>query len=282
MSARGRIGAALGLIVLGLAPRPSTAQDFGGPAPAGPPPGPAGFIERGLPPVTRALTLEVAHVSLSGVPDLTTRAASLGGAFRGVAAGVGLSQTGDAAFGWSAGALVVGAAGPSAAAAFRALIRRDRSAAARLESPDRGLGGEVGAGAWLLAARMARVWASAPQLWLHGAAPPLPRGLEIGVRIEGSAAAAWLARESPPPGWRTAGDHVGGVGLEVGPARIWLEARDRPLRGTLGASAAVAILRVAAAIESHPVLGETARLSLAIGAQGSGPVAGASPDGSTP
>ena len=45
--------------------------------------------------------------------------------------------------------------------------------------------------------------------------------------------------------------------------RIWLEAKDRPLRGALGLSARARNIIAAAAVESHPVLGETVKLAIA-------------------
>jgi len=244
-------------------PARALAQDFAGPAPAGPPAGPAGFLESGLPPAPGAAFLELTQVALTGTPELTTRALALGGTWRGVGAAAGYAQTGDAALGWDALALACGAARVSAAVALRALARRDRSEAARVASPDRGVGGEIGGGAWVRCGAAVRVWASAPQLWTRGAAPPLARALVIGVRIGNPIAAAWLAREAAPAGWRIAGDHVGGLSLGAGAVSLWLEARDRPLRGALGAGASLGFVRVTAAVESHPVLGETARLAIA-------------------
>ena len=255
----------------------ASAQDFAGPEPAGPPAGPAGLLERGLAPVPGSASLEFAHISLTGTPELITRSLAVGGNFRGVAGAAGLSQTGDVALGWEALALACGAAGSDGAVAVRALVRRDRSAESRLARPDRGLGGELGGGAWLRCGRALRLWASAPQLWRHGAAPPLARALELGARFERPHVAAWLAREAAPAGWRIAGDHVGGVAIDAGPALLWLEARDRPLRGGLGAAARIGILRVAAVVESHPVLGETARLSLALGRGSGGSATAVSP-----
>lgn len=268
--------AALSCVALALAAR-AGAQDFAGPTPIGPPAGPAGFLERGLAPVRGSASLEFAHISLTGTPELTTRSLAVGAAFRGVAGAMGLSQTGDDVLGWEALALACGAARSDAAVALRALVRRDRSAEARLAPPDRGVGGEIGGGAWLRCGRALRVWASAPQLWRHGAAPPLARALELGARIGTPHLAAWLAREAAPAGWRIAGDHVGGVAIDAGPALLWLEARDRPLRGALGAAAQIGVVRVAAAVESHPVLGETARLSLAFGRGSGGSATAVSP-----
>ena len=57
----------------------------------------------------------------------------------------------------------------------------------------------------------------------------------------------------------------GGVSTTSGPLALWLIARDRPLRGGLGVAARARALRVAVQVESHPVLRETTRLSIALG-----------------
>jgi hypothetical protein len=62
-----------------------------------------------------------------------------------------------------------------------------------------------------------------------------------------------------------AGEHRAGVAFAAGSAAVWLEARDRPLRGAAGVRLVAGPLGLAAGIESHPVLGEVARVSLAIG-----------------
>jgi hypothetical protein len=61
-----------------------------------------------------------------------------------------------------------------------------------------------------------------------------------------------------------AAQHEGGLALTAGPLTVWLEARDQPTRGTLGLAARARFVTVAGAVESHPVLGETVRLSLVL------------------
>jgi hypothetical protein len=104
---------------------------------------------------------------------------------------------------------------------------------------------------------------------MKGAAPPLNRGLETGIRLAGDGISAWLARRAA--GGREA-RHRGGVALEFGTvASAWIEARDDPLRTGYGIEARSRLVAVAFALETHPVLGETARLSLAIGGAPGGP-----------
>jgi len=50
--------------------------------------------------------------------------------------------------------------------------------------------------------------------------------------------------------------------MPLGTVDVWLEARDHPARGGFGVAATKHALRLAASVESHPVLGETLRLSL--------------------
>jgi hypothetical protein len=121
-------------------------------------------------------------------------------------------------------------------------------------------GVEAGAGAWVEAADGVRVWASAPQIWTGGMAPPLARPLELGVRV-GDENAAWLRLVAPRAG--DDGERALGVSLYVAPLQAWAEVRDAPLRGSIGISAAISALRVDVRVDAHPVLGETTRLALA-------------------
>jgi hypothetical protein len=59
-------------------------------------------------------------------------------------------------------------------------------------------------------------------------------------------------------------DHGAGAALRSGSLVAWGAVRDRPLRGGLGLVASARRLFVAAAVESHPELGETVRLSLGL------------------
>mgnify|MGYP001143178705 CR=1 FL=1 len=140
------------------------------------------------------------------------------------------------------------------------------AAALRLEAR---AGAEVGWGAWLEAAPGLTLWASVPQAWAVGVAPPLDRPLEIGARYGPAAPdgaggpTLWLARSAPSRGGSP--DHDAGVSLAAGPLLVWCSARDRPLRGGVGVTAAARGLRLAAGVESHPDLGETVRVTLGLG-----------------
>ena len=61
------------------------------------------------------------------------------------------------------------------------------------------------------------------------------------------------------------GEYAIGLAAAAGPMVVWLVARDQPPRGGVGLSAATHAVRVAAEVEGHPVLGETARMSLGLG-----------------
>jgi hypothetical protein len=124
-----------------------------------------------------------------------------------------------------------------------------------------GVGVEAGAGAWVAIGEL-ELWADAPQLWTRGAAPPLSKPLEIGARVELDGVIAWWSRRAP----RRLGpsERWVGVGFNAHSWSAWLEARDRPLRGGAALSARVGHLVTAFGVESHPVLGETVRLSVGI------------------
>jgi hypothetical protein len=176
-------------------------------------------------------------------------------------AALGFSQTGEPELGWTALGIGFGAASGRAAAGFRACARRDRDAPWSVERAfTPGAGVEAGAGAWLMATDDVRVWASAPQVWMGGAPPPLSRPLELGVRA-GAESAVWVRLVAPRAG--DDGERALGLSLVVAPLVAWAEVRDAPLRGSVGLSAAIAALRVGARVDAHPVLGETVRLSLA-------------------
>jgi hypothetical protein len=60
------------------------------------------------------------------------------------------------------------------------------------------------------------------------------------------------------------GEHEAGVALGGGLLAFWCAARDRPLRASLGVSAGFGGIRSSAALDSHPVLAETSRLTLSL------------------
>ncbi len=255
------------MLVLALASA-AHPQDFDAPAPGVAPAAarsPLALIDAGWPSPRGGLALACATTSWHAVPGLTTRAVALGGGWRALRAGAGLSQTGDAELGWNAAGAALGVASARGGAALRGVARRDRMPGERLTRLGAGVGLEAGAGAWLATAGGATLWASAPQVWRAGESPPLPRPLIVGVSMVAGPAQVWLAREAPVSRDPGGGTSVGGLVLAAGPASVWAEARDAPLRATLGLAARARGVGVAASVESHPVLGETARLSLMLG-----------------
>jgi hypothetical protein len=238
------------------------AQDFAAPAPPAATSSAAAFLEDGLPPARGAASFEALATSWYGLPDLATRAVALGGGWRAARAAAGFSQTGDPELGWSAAGLGLGLAGPEAGGGLRAVVRRDRLP--RSGGALDGAGLEVGGAAWVRAGAGLTVQASAPQLWERGREAPLGRGCEIGATGAMDDLAFRLARVSPRGG-AGAARHEAALGLAAGGLRVWLAARDQPLRGALGLAARAGPIAVAAAVESHPVLGETVRISLALG-----------------
>jgi hypothetical protein len=254
------------LTLLAVLAAPAAAQDFTAPAPAWPPLPACALLESGLPAATAAPVLEGAVTRWHGLAALTTRAASAACGWRAVRAGLGLSQTGEPDVGWTALALAVGAAGRGGGGSLRALARRDRTSPFGFDGRGAALGVEIGGGAWIEAAAGVHVWASAAQMWTRGAAPPLARPIEIGGAMDLGGVVLWLSRAAVaghPRGGR--GEHAAGLATDTWPLGVWLVARDQPPRGGLGVAVRARGLRVAAEIESHPVLGETARMSLGLG-----------------
>ncbi|HTK32393.1 MAG TPA: hypothetical protein VL332_10585 [Candidatus Saccharimonadaceae bacterium] len=247
-----------------LAPA-ARAQDFAGPAPAGPAESPATFLERALPPAAPAATLAALAVRWDGVDELVTRGLAAGIGWGPARGAIGVSQTGDWELGWTGVAGAAGAAFANGACGLRFAARRDREADAAPLELGPTLGVETGFAAWIAPAPDFVGWASAPAVWRRGAAPPLERALELGVRWRSGDAAAWLAHRAPPRGIDDSGERVGGLSLVFGATRVWLEARDRPLRGSLGIEARVHGVALGCEVDSHPVLEETARLGVTLG-----------------
>jgi len=245
-------------LAAGLRFSPAAAQDFAAPAAAGPGPSALVFLERGLPPVEGGVRADAEATRWFGLDELVTRGLAAGGSFRSLRGALGISQTGEAELGWNSAGLAVGVARPSGGAAMRLVARADRaSSAARA-------GAEAGGGAWIEAGSGITVWALAPQLETWGIAPPLRRSLELGAAIEAGGVRAWLTRAAPVPPAADAA-HAAGLGLGEGPWWLWIEARDRPLRALLGVGARAGPLSLGSAVESHPVLGETLRLTAGLG-----------------
>ena len=251
----------LRLLLVFLLAHVARAQDFAGAAPGAFIDDPSAQLERALPSAAISFAAGVSQARWWGLPELETRAASASGGWRAWRASVGLSQTGEPELGWTAFGVAFGAASERAGAGLRACARRDRDAPWSVARAfGTGAGAEAGAGAWLVPAEGLRLWASAPQIWTSGAAPPLARPLELGARY-GDRSTLWARLVSPRAG--DDGERAVGLSLALPPLETWAEVRDGPLRGSVGLVASVASLRVGFRVDAHPVLGETARVSLA-------------------
>jgi hypothetical protein len=255
-----RAAAAAAVIAGVLATRVAVAQDFSPASGAGPRPGALALLDRALP-AGAAWSAEGLAVRWLGLAALETRAVAMSAGVAGARVAAGLSQTGDPALGWTGLGLAAGGASDAGGAAVRAVARLDRAGGAFEPARARTEGGvEAGAGAWLAFGAGTSVWASAPQLWIAGDAPPLLRPAEAGVRGGSGDVAAWLALAATRRG--DAGERSAGIAIGGGRLSAWVEARDTPLRGAVGLYAARGALVLEARVDGHPVLAETSRLSV--------------------
>jgi len=248
-------GRALALALAGLlVAAAGAAQDFASALPPLTGDGLA-FLEQGLPPGRAAWSMESSSVRWFGSSELVTGSLAVGGAWRSARGQIGVSRTGQGGLGWSAAAAGAGVGGVDRAVAIRACARRSVSG----ES-----GAEFGLGAWSRVGGSVRLWASAPQAWTDGEPPPLERHLELGILWHADAVRAWLQRSGAPAGHEgLASDHAAGVALAGRGLLTWIALRDRPVRGGFGIAAGRGGLRVAMSIDSHPVLSETVRITIA-------------------
>ncbi len=253
-----------------LAPSPGRGQDFAPVVPGALSGGAASLLDDGLPAASDGVSLESGITRWFGLDALATRHLALGAGWRGVRVAAGVSQTGDPELGWTSFGAAAGGATHAAGGAVRAVARRDRASPGLPGPPGAGGGYELGAGAWARAGERVVLHASAPQILLHSEAPPLPRGFELGATMDLDDATLWLAVRSAPRGQPVPPDHELGVALRLAGVRAWALVRDRPARAGIGLSARVRAIGIAAAVESHPVLGETTRLALILG-QGEAP-----------
>lgn len=236
---------------------PARAQEFASASPAAERSATA-LLERGLAPARLGVAVTTLAIRWYGLPELDTRSVALALGWRTLRLGAGASRSGDVELGWSAVALAAGVADPRGGAALRGCGRARHAADGAPLT-----GAEAGAGMWIAPSPTLRVWVSAPQVWTGGDPPPLERWLEIGAALRAGDAELWLARAAAPGAARGGGaDHVGGARLPLGVVDAWLEVRDHPARGGFGLAATERALRLAASVESHPVLGETVRLAL--------------------
>lgn len=260
-SAAHAAAAAAALVLAALLPAGAAgAQEFAGPEP---PLGasPSGLLERALPQASRRTAFEALAIRWFGLPELGTASAAVAGGWRGVRAAAGLSRTGEEPAGWSALAAAGGWCDASAGAAMRAVLRRSR------EGGGASIWGlETGVGAWARAAPRVKIWASAPQLWTQGEAPPLARRLELGLSVRGDEIEAWLSRAvapGAPEGLR--GEHTAGLAVRASALMLWAQVADQPPRGGFGLAIAWRSLRIACESDTHPVLGETTRIAVGSG-----------------
>ena len=218
------------------------------------------LLERALPSPHAGLVAAAASTRWWGLRELETRSLALAGSWRGLRAGVGLSQTGAPDLGWTTLAIAAGAVTPGTGAALRAVTRRDRDAPWSVPRAfSAGAGVELGAGAWLAPVSGVRVWASAPQVRVEGQTPPLARPLELGVRV-GGGTAVWCTLRAPRAG--DDGERALGMSLSLPPLATWAEVRDAPLRGSAGMCARAGRLAVRTRFDAHPALGETLRFGV--------------------
>lgn len=241
------------------------AQDFASAAPRWPRGGAGPLLEDGLPPPDVTLDVDATVTRWFGLPSLETRSVAALARMRAVVVGAGLAQTGGPEVGWTAIGIAAGAVSARGGFALRGVAHRDRVTSFAFDGDARTAGGEVGAGAWVATGAAFRVFASAPQLWREGAAPPLGRALEAGFAWQSENVGAWLARSAVAVSSGMGhGEHEAGIALIGGPLAFWCAARDRPLRASLGVSVGVGGVRSSASLDSHPVLAETTRLTVSL------------------
>jgi hypothetical protein len=238
------------------------AQDFESAGHAGPGHAPSGFLDAGLPGAARGVQIEALTLTRYGLPELGTRAAAAAVGWRSLRIAAGLSQTGDPEIGWNAFGLAAGAAQARWGAGLRAAARRDQT----VLDPLTRWSFEAGGGAWIALEAPIVLWASAPQMVAAGGAPPLVRGFAMGAALAGAGARAWFQHEARPevPGAEVA--HRAGVALEGGGFTVWAEGLDAPLRAVVGVRGHAARVTVEVSVTSHPLLGDTVRAAVVLGA----------------
>lgn len=232
----------------------ASAQDFAGPRAPLEPAGAGALLDAGLADPLPVAACEAGQATWWNTADLRTRSLAAMLAWRSLRVAAGGSQTGETELGWQSASFALGAADHDAGLALRALARRELANGAS--------GIEAGGGAWVRLADGLTLVASAPQLWTRGDAPPLARPMTAGLATDAGLASAWLAVEAPRAG--AAGERLFGATVEAGAARVWAEARGAPWRAALGVRAGVGPVQVSARVESHPALGETVLLALAL------------------
>jgi len=242
--------------------RLARAQEFAAPAPL-PSESEARLLEQALPPAAPGARFQSIAIQWFGLAELGTASAALGGSWRGGRAALGLSHTGRGELGWSAAALAGGWTDGHTGAALRGVVRLRQDSDGAPEP-----GAEAGAGAWADAGDRLRLWASAPQLWQDGEAPPLERRLELGASLRAGDLELWLARRSAPgSSGGLHGEHSAGFAAHAGALTLWTHLEDAPARGGFGFAVSWRGLGLSFASDLHPVLGETLALGLSAGAR---------------
>lgn len=240
---------------LWLATAPVHAQDFATPHAWH---GAAAMLESGRPPGSGSASVELSSTRWWGLPDLDTHAIAVASGVRSLRWAAGVSRTGAGDLGWRAAALALGAASDRDAIGLRALVRR-----AAVPGSGEPAGVEVGGAARTALGEAIELCVSAPQLWTHGASPPLRRPLVATLRGDSESAAAWLALEAPRPG--AAGERSVGAAVRGAGATAWAEARGAPWRGAFGVELAASRMTLGTRVEWHSELGEIVQLVVAFG-----------------
>lgn len=239
---------------------PVLAQDFSAPLAELPLGSPSSFLESGLIERGPPFALATMGTRWLGLPELSTRAVGSSLRWREVGVAIAVSRTGSSELGWNSLGWAAGTASDAWGAALRGVLRRDLF----IEAGTVFRGAEVGFGAWGKIGEPARLWASAPQVWLHGAAPPLRRGVVVGAMVDASAVRPWVSRALLPGRSGARAEHALGVLTTGDRAWIWLSVRDRPARGAVGIRVRVRSIAISSQLENHPVLGTTTKAMIEV------------------
>jgi hypothetical protein len=90
------------------------------------------------------------------------------------------------------------------------------------------------------------------------------RGLEVGLALRAGGGGLWLSRRAPSRLTDDRAGHEAGLAFGLGVLSAWARARDGPLRAGIGLAARARVVEAAAEVSSHPVLGETVSIAIAV------------------
>ena len=202
------------------------------------------------------------YTSWYALPEWSTQAATVWVGRAATRVALGAAVTGGRALGWRSAAAGLGVVEPwaGAGAAFRV---RDEPARIRpTGSPMSGLDLSVSGGGWARVARAVRVSLSSGRLWAgaHSELPAQPA--QACLFIGGADLGAALAWRGDVDGAR---ETALALRLAGGPLRLAAGARTGPWRSALGVEADWRGFTVGSAVELHPVLGTTTRLTFGWG-----------------